>query len=58
MYIKIYRNGRATKTELFTRILKAVEETNGSVKFASATFQLVEAPEIKIKINSQPETNK
>ena len=40
-----------TKTELFTKILKEVEATNGEIKFASATFQLVEAPELNIKIN-------
>ena len=49
-YIVNYKKRRATKTELFTKILKRVEATNGEIKFASATFHLVEAPEIKIKI--------
>jgi small-conductance mechanosensitive channel len=49
-YVVSYKKRRATKTELFTQILKAVEATNGEIKFASATFHLVEAPEIKIKM--------
>ncbi len=49
-YVVSYKKRRATKTELFTRILKAVEATNGEIKFASATFHLVEAPEFKVSI--------
>ncbi len=50
-YVVSYKKRRVTKTELFTRILKEIEATNGEIKFASATFHLVEAPEIKVKIN-------
>ncbi len=50
-YVVDYKKRRATKTELFTRILKEIESTNGEIKFASATFQLVEVPELKVKIN-------
>lgn len=49
-YVVSYKKRRATKTLLFTKILKQVEATNGEIKFASATFHLVEAPEIKISI--------
>lgn len=49
-YIVNYKRRRATKTELFTRILAEVEATNGEIRFASATFQLVEAPEFKVNI--------
>jgi len=49
-YIVNYKRRRMTKTELFTQILKKVEATDGQIKFASATFQLVEAPELKVKI--------
>ncbi len=49
-YIVNYKRRRATKTELFTRILSKIEATNGEIKFASATFQLVEPPEFKVKI--------
>ncbi len=49
-YVVSYKKRRATKTELFTKILKQIEATNGEIKFASATFQLVEAPEIKVSL--------
>lgn len=49
-YIVNYKKRRLTKTELFTQILKKIEATNGKIKFASATFQLVEPPEFKVKI--------
>ncbi|WP_445725582.1 mechanosensitive ion channel family protein [Flavobacterium sp.] len=49
-YIVNYKKRRITKTTLFTQILKKVEATNGQVKFASATFQLVDAPDFKVKI--------
>ena len=51
-YVVGYRKRRATKTELFTKILKRVDATNGKVKFASATFHLVEAPEINVRMHS------
>ena len=53
-YVVDYKRRRFTKTELFTKILNTIEATNGDIKFASATFQLVEAPEFKVKINSWP----
>jgi small-conductance mechanosensitive channel len=49
-YVVSYKKRRITKTELFSKILKEIEETNGEIKFASATFHLVEAPELSIKI--------
>ena len=49
-YVVSFKKRRITKTELFTRILKEVESTEGEIKFASATFHLVEAPEFKVKI--------
>lgn len=50
-YVVNYKKRRMTKTALFTQILKAVEATNGKIKFASATFQLVESPDFKLNIN-------
>ncbi len=47
-FVVSYKNRRATKTALFTKLLKEIEATNGEIKFASATFHLVEAPEIKV----------
>ncbi len=49
-YVVSYKKRRVTKTELFTQILKSFEATNGAIKFASATFQLVEAPDFNINI--------
>ncbi len=49
-YVVSYNKRRSTKTALFTKILKEIEATNGKIKFASATFHLVEAPEIKVTI--------
>lgn len=51
-YVVGHRKRRATKTELFSRILREVELSRGKIKFASATFHLVEAPEIKVTLNS------
>lgn len=49
-YVVNYKRRRATKTELFTKILTEIEATNGEIKFASATFQLVEPPDFKVQI--------
>lgn len=51
-YVVNYKKRRATKTALFTKILTAIEATNGEIKFASATFELVGAPEFKVNIKS------
>ncbi len=51
-YVVGYKKRRTTKTKLFTNILKAVDATNGAVKFASSTFQLVEPPEFKVKVEN------
>jgi small-conductance mechanosensitive channel len=50
-YVVGYKKRRVTKTELFTQILKRVEATNGEIKIASATFQIVETPEFNVKIS-------
>ena len=50
-YVVNFKKRRATKTELFTRILNEIESTNGEIKFASVTFHLVEAPELNVKLN-------
>lgn len=49
-YVVSYNKRRNTKTELFTQILKAFEATGGAIKFASATFQLVEPPDFNLNI--------
>ncbi|MDD2797105.1 MAG: mechanosensitive ion channel family protein [Bacteroidales bacterium] len=52
-YVVGYKRRRATKSELFKNILSLIEDSNGKIKFASATFHLVEAPEFKVNISSQ-----
>ena len=52
-YVVDYKKRRATKTALFSRILKMVEATNGKVKFASATFQLVDVPNLNVNVHEQ-----
>jgi len=49
-YVVSYKKRRATKTELFTKILKEIEATNGEIKFASTTFHLVEAPDFNVNL--------
>lgn len=49
-FVVSYKKRRATKTELFTRILKEIEATNGEIKFASATFQLVEGADFNVNL--------
>ncbi|MEL7246215.1 MAG: mechanosensitive ion channel domain-containing protein [Cyanobacteria bacterium J06573_2] len=48
-----YKQRRIKKDELFTRILDEFENTNGKVSFASATFELVEAPTINVRLNDK-----
>ncbi len=50
-YVVDYKKRRITKNDLFTKILSEVDKTNGEIKFASATFQLVEAPDLRIKLD-------
>ena len=49
-YVVSYKRRRATKTELFTKILTDIEATNGEIKFASTTFHLVEAPDFNVNL--------
>jgi small-conductance mechanosensitive channel len=52
-YVVGYKRRRITKSELFTRILTEIETTNGAVKMASATFQLVQAPDFNVNVKKQ-----
>jgi small-conductance mechanosensitive channel len=49
-YVVGYKRRRTTKTALFSKILTQIEATNGQVKMASATFQLVQAPDLNVNI--------
>ena len=54
-YVINYKQRRGTKTKLFAQIIKEIEKTKGEIKFASATFHLVEAPDIRIKVTKNNE---
>lgn len=49
-YVVDYKKRRFTKNELFMRILTEAEKASFKIKFASATFQVVEVPELNVKI--------
>ncbi|MEZ5197553.1 MAG: mechanosensitive ion channel [Bacteroidales bacterium] len=49
-YVVNFKRRRTTKDELFTKILSAVESEGSEIKLASATFQLVEAPDFNVAI--------
>lgn len=49
-YVVNFKKRRFTKNLLFESILTHVEASEGKVKFASATFDLVGAPELTIKM--------
>ena len=51
-YVVHYKRRRRTKDELFTRILDEFLATEAKVAFASATFQLVEAPTLNVNVRS------
>ncbi|MFT5249978.1 MAG: small-conductance mechanosensitive channel [bacterium] len=49
-YVVDYKKRRNTKTILFSKILTQIETTDGAVKMASATFQLVQTPDFNVNI--------
>lgn len=51
-YVVDFRRRRATKDLLFNRILDEVEAAGGRVALASATFHLVEAPPITVRLDT------
>lgn len=55
-YVVDYKRRRITKDLLFTRILEETDKTQGRVALASATFHLVEAPELTVKM-VEPKTH-
>ncbi|MFC6269308.1 mechanosensitive ion channel family protein [Frigoriflavimonas asaccharolytica] len=52
-YVVSYKKRRATKTLLFTKILKEIEATNGEIGFASTTIQLVNPPKFKVEVEGK-----
>lgn len=51
-YVVDHRARRITKDKLFSKVLEAVESSNGRVGMASMTVHLVEAPSLNVKVSS------
>lgn len=49
-YVVDYKRRRTTKDLLFTRVLEEVDATEGKVALASATYHLVEAPVLDVRL--------
>ncbi len=52
-YVVEYKKRRTAKDQLFTRILEEVDNSQGKVQFASATFELVQLPAIDVNIKQK-----
>jgi small-conductance mechanosensitive channel len=52
-YVVDYKRRRTVKDRLFTRILEEFDRTEGKVAMASATFHLVEAPTLNVRLQDQ-----
>lgn len=50
-YIVDFRRRRSTRDDIYTRILDAFDASEGRLAFASATFELVGAPPIAVKLD-------
>ena len=49
-YVVDFKRRRATKDQLFTRILDEIDKTDGRLALASATFHIVETPVLDVKL--------
>jgi small-conductance mechanosensitive channel len=49
-YVVDYKKRRSMKDKLFMRIIEEVNNSNGKVQFASATFELVSVPSMNISL--------
>lgn len=54
-YVVDYKKRGTTKHLLFSEIYKAVQNSGGKVSFASATFDIVGMPELKVKLDKPAE---
>lgn len=54
-YVVDYKKRGATKHKLFNEIYQAVMSSDGKVSFASATFELVGMPDLKVKLDKPNE---
>ncbi|MBI9050888.1 MAG: mechanosensitive ion channel [Anaerolineaceae bacterium] len=52
-YVVEFSKRRGTKDLLYTRILDDINQTDGKVSMASATFQLVQAPPLDVRLRNE-----
>ncbi len=52
-YVVDFKVRRSTKDKLFSKVLDEFEKTEGKVKFASTTLQLVDVPTINVNLESE-----
>ena len=50
-YVVDYKQRRSTMNTIFTRILEEISGSDGAVEIASATFHLVELPDLNVNLN-------
>ena len=50
-YIVGFRARRSTKDRIFTRLLEEVDLSDGRIKLASATFDIVSLPRFNVQLN-------
>jgi small-conductance mechanosensitive channel len=51
-YVVNYKRRRITKSNLFTKILEEVAKPDNQIKLASATFHIVEAPDLNVRLKN------
>lgn len=51
-YVTDYKLRRSTKDKLFTHILEAIDKSEGRVALASATFELVGLPPVRVRTDT------
>jgi small-conductance mechanosensitive channel len=49
-YVVDYRKRRAVRDRLFTRILEEVDQSNGRIRLASATFEITNLPRLDVEL--------
>jgi small-conductance mechanosensitive channel len=50
-YVVDYRRRRSTKDALFSRILELIDDTQGRVRFASTTMEVVGVPPVRVTVD-------
>jgi small-conductance mechanosensitive channel len=55
-FVVDYKARRSTKDRLFTRMLEEIDKTEGRVAIASATFEVVGAPALEVRLENQSKT--